>query len=204
LELLLSLQDGEATPSVAALDEDGNGRIGFSEFAQWAGPRLGLPLGVVLSRGATSSIAEERETCGIKGCPCTNFTLDDRPSKVGKWNQIFGSGQVMAPNNCMCGHKKSAHVPTTIMGESSSQFPTYWKNRVAGECNSNFQEFVPVGSEVLAGLQSLLDKTYSTKWTRDRRKHQANPNVPKGFKVQSAMRNEHKKQWYPISGKSLI
>merc|ERR1739845_229255 len=28
------------------LDEDGNGVVNFNEFATWAGPRLGLPLGM--------------------------------------------------------------------------------------------------------------------------------------------------------------
>lgn len=33
------------------LDEDGNGVVNFGEFASWAGPRLGLELGVAKMLG---------------------------------------------------------------------------------------------------------------------------------------------------------
>lgn len=44
------------------LDEDGNGAVNFFEFARWAGPRLGLSLGLELE-----------SACGVSACPCSGF-----------------------------------------------------------------------------------------------------------------------------------
>jgi len=38
------------------LDEDGNGVANFGEFVCWAGPRLGLPLGMENMRHSTQSL----------------------------------------------------------------------------------------------------------------------------------------------------
>lgn len=70
------------------LDEDGNGTVNFSEFSSWAGPRLGLPLGVkslfdletnaargrISRRISTRTIPVMDSPCGIVGCPCEAFT----------------------------------------------------------------------------------------------------------------------------------
>lgn len=60
---------------------------------------------------------------------------------------------------------------------------------------SRFNELVPVSGHVLASLQQLLNRTYSKTWTRDRKKHQPSDQVPKGFQVTAAFRNEQLQSW---------
>ena len=55
------------------LDEDGNGAVNFFEFARWAGPRLGLSLGLELE-----------SACGVSACPCSGFRRREKKAKH-KW-----------------------------------------------------------------------------------------------------------------------
>merc|ERR1711972_1313032 len=48
------------------LDEDGNGVVNFSEFAAWAGPRLGLPLG--MQKMVRSASMASSSPCSVLGC----------------------------------------------------------------------------------------------------------------------------------------
>lgn len=149
---------------------------------------------------SSSTTSDVVEVCGINGCPCGNFKEETRKkTKHHFWRSLFNKEADDQFTNeqgdqCTCGHKRSAHVPSDI-ANSAGEFPSYWKNQASRDASSNFQEFVPVSDDVLAGLQQLLDRSYVKKWTRDRRKHQADPNVPRGYKVHSALRNEHKNGW---------
>eukprot|EP00931_Biecheleriopsis_adriatica_P119850 TRINITY_DN95026_c0_g1_i1.p1 TRINITY_DN95026_c0_g1~~TRINITY_DN95026_c0_g1_i1.p1 ORF type:complete len:596 (-),score=88.61 TRINITY_DN95026_c0_g1_i1:32-1795(-) len=78
IPLLEALQGGKlhlTEESWEALDEDGNGAVNFHEFAQWAGPRLGLPLGVehLFSQEGSSTSGRIDFACGINGCLCRGF-----------------------------------------------------------------------------------------------------------------------------------
>jgi len=62
-----------------ALDEDGNNAVNLSEFSCWAGPRLGLPLGVGhLFQG---NVVNEAHGCAILGCPCEGFHPKEKLSE---------------------------------------------------------------------------------------------------------------------------
>jgi len=95
------------------LDEDGNGVVNFSEFATWAGPRLGLPLGMkhlVQRAGSTESAAVITSPCAVMGCPCEAFNGEDTATKCQT-----------------CKHKRSVHKAKAI-GDEEVPFPEYWEN----------------------------------------------------------------------------
>lgn len=160
------------------LDEDGNGAVNFSEFAEWAGPRLGLPLGADgIFRGDGGA------GCGVLGCPCAGYE-DDSGKKKRK-------GHFHGVKLCSrCGHKKLAHYAAGSAVSGSVVTPDYWKNR-SGE----FTEFVPVPASQLQLLQDLVTSTYSSVWTRDRKKHGGGTVIPRGFRLTKAVRNENSRLW---------
>lgn len=206
-----------------ALDEDGNGYVNFSEFAYWAGPRLGFPLGVGhlfqycnkgrhhgskmwSSENTNLSMDAKSEQCSIMGCPCECFkpragfkSFHRRAAKFeGMVNKIAAKvghkGRLtlrLAP--CICGHKHSSHSSRPPL-DLEVPYPRYWKCPSLSK-GSEFQQLVSVGEGSLARFQKLFDETYRDIWTRDRRKHNENPNVPKGFRVVSAKRNENSRHW---------
>lgn len=159
------------------LDEDGNGAVNFSEFAEWAGPRLGLPLGaegVFDGHGGAG--------CGVLGCPCKGFE-DDSGKKKRK-------GRFHGVKLCLCcGHKRLAHHGEGSAASGQVVTPDYWKNH-----SGDFQELVAVPSAQLKLLQELLTSTYLNRWTRDRKKH-GGSTMPRGFRVTAAFRNENSRLW---------
>lgn len=166
----------------AHLDEDGSGLVNFSEFAAWAGPRLGLPLG--LRRAASSVTTAAPTCCSVLGCPCEAFVA--RP---------FSS------TCATCKHKKHMHKSAEDLDQDVA-FPPYWNNR-----SGNFQTLVPLGgiSDVKEqDFQALFDRTYLKKWTRDRKRHSPdNPNVPAGYRVASVLRNENSQDWQEYYARRL-
>lgn len=154
------------------LDEDGNGVVNFSEFACWAGPRWGLPLGL---KRNSSSVANQGRKCTVIGCPCYNFC----------------KGEGKKAHKCtFCKHKESKHVPPPR--DSEIDFPPYWNTR---EEDGKY-ELVPLQNEQLQDFQALLDSSYRGSWTRDRSRHNPDkPQVPKGYRVLRAFRNENRKNW---------
>jgi len=151
------------------LDKDGNGVINFGEFASWAGPRLGMPLGVdVRSAGFCDA-----SPCGIVGCPCEAFEGD------GTYCQT-------------CKHHRRHHISRDIPGEVP--VPPYWNNHASGNCD--FKELVDTESSMTADVQALFDKTYKHCWTRDRTRHNPdNYHVPVRFRVVRVLRNENGALW---------
>mmetsp|Transcript_56468 Transcript_56468/g.101552 ORF Transcript_56468/g.101552 Transcript_56468/m.101552 type:complete len:293 (+) Transcript_56468:37-915(+) len=94
------------------LDEDGNGVVNFGEFAAWAGPRLGLELGVKKMLGKSASLMMASSPCGVLGCPCETFV---------------GDTDKMHEKKCKdCKHKGSLHVVKASTGEVP--YPGYWDN----------------------------------------------------------------------------
>jgi len=162
------------------LDVDGNGVVNFSEFAEWAGPRLGLPLGV------TGLFP----VCGIVNCPCSGY----RARKPRKRDRFMISSPRAVIENCECGHKKWAHTDTieALWAVDEVPIPDYWEHRL-GE----FDAIVPIeDASELKVCQNLLNTTYSDVWTRDRKKHNPEqPKVPRSFRVSNVLRCEHRKFW---------
>jgi len=164
------------------LDEDGNGQVNFSEFAEWAGPRLGLPLGV---QHLFSEDAFKRVTaCGIVGCPCQSF----RPSARACHPSIGAAAGRL--QSCRCGHKLCAHV-LSDPSESEVPYPSYWSEHM-GE----FSSLVVLGRSELELFQDFFNETYSNIWTRDRRMHSpVDDAVPAGFRVMKGFRSQSSKYW---------
>jgi len=142
------------------------------------------------------------DVCSINRCPCVNFREDKRERTKKKKQSFFGmllggGADFDAPCRlCTCGHKKDAHRPGIIQG-ADCKFPTYWRNQLEIPITRDyygFQDLVPVSADVLGSLQKLLNATYVNRWTRDRKKHQDGP-VPKGFRIEGALRNERQKTW---------
>ncbi|CAK0846972.1 unnamed protein product [Prorocentrum cordatum] len=155
------------------LDEDGNGYVNFSEFAEWAGPRLGLPLGVGHLFGNNNSRSQSGLTgscCGIMNCPCKEY-------------------REKAPGICRCGHKRAAHHSA---GSHTSQvpYPSYWKN--VGS-TTDFVDLVPLRN--ISVFQDLFDHTHIRKWTRDRIKHTGTKEIPRRYTVTKVWRVENSKTW---------
>ncbi|CAK0864748.1 unnamed protein product [Prorocentrum cordatum] len=149
------------------VDADGNGVVNFFEFACWAGPRWGLPLG--LKRSASMA---QKHCCTVLGCPCTEF-------KPGKLHRCTN-----------CKHKKSLHVQHGGEG-GEVDYPAYWSTKSADVC-----DLVPLPSRQLQDFQALFDSSYKKTWTRDRTRHNPDrPEVPKGYRVINAFRNENGKLW---------
>jgi len=165
------------------LDEDGNGYVNFSEFAEWAGPRLGLPLGVGHLFGKNNSNSQNglgSSCCGILNCPCKEY-------------------REKTPGICRCGHKKSAHHSA---GSHASQvpYPSYWKN--VGS-TTDFVDLVPLAGENRL-FQDLFDHTHIKRWTRDRIKHTGTKEIPKRYVVTKVWRVENSKTWREFCVKKAL
>merc|ERR1712232_1208759 len=197
------------------IDEDGNHCVNLSEFACWAGPRLGLPLGV--GHLFDESATDEAHGCAIIGCPCegyrakeetkaklfrkhtelTNFV--DRMEGNTRPLARAGSNDLMPENGeepielCKCGHKFSAHRALEGFGEVPC--PMYWDRRDTSA--GDFIDLVPLEDEhTLELFQDLMDLTYRPIFTRDRKKHNPdNPAVPRSFDVVRVFRSENSKIW---------
>ncbi|CAK0883638.1 unnamed protein product [Prorocentrum cordatum] len=149
------------------VDADGNGVVKFFEFACWAGPRWGLPLG--LKRSASMA---QKQCCTVLGCPCTEF----KPAKLHRCTN--------------CKHRKSLRVQHGKEG-GEVDYPAYWSTKSADVC-----DLVPLPSRQLQDFQALSDSSYKKTWTRDRTRHNPDrPEVPKGYRVINAFRNENGKLW---------
>eukprot|EP00929_Paragymnodinium_shiwhaense_P057698 TRINITY_DN28888_c0_g1_i1.p1 TRINITY_DN28888_c0_g1~~TRINITY_DN28888_c0_g1_i1.p1 ORF type:complete len:696 (+),score=118.32 TRINITY_DN28888_c0_g1_i1:70-2088(+) len=151
------------------LDEDGNGVVNFNEFASWAGPRLGLPLGLRDKIRPSKSDLEGTlvgKRCGVLGCPCLDF--------AGHGRKCEG-----------CRHGREKHLQPVESGEVD--FPHYWKHR-----SGKFQTLEKEDRDSMLSFQVLFDQTHKRTSTRDRAKHNpTNPAVPKGYTVKSVRRNEN-------------
>mmetsp|Transcript_107166 Transcript_107166/g.185684 ORF Transcript_107166/g.185684 Transcript_107166/m.185684 type:complete len:403 (-) Transcript_107166:14-1222(-) len=156
------------------LDEDGNGVVNFGEFASWAGPRLGLPLGVahIFSRSASMTSSP----CSVIGCPCEAF----EGCVTGKDGDKCG----------FCKHKRGLHV-VAASHSGEIPFPPYWDNN-----SGKFTALIDMGASAVKQFQQVVDQTYRNKATKDRRVHNPTcPRVPSGYKVTKVYRNENASSW---------
>lgn len=162
-----------------ALDDDGNGVVNFNEFASWGGPRLGLPLGMERLVRTGSTVAAGRP-CGVIGCPCEQFTC-------GKSNPFSAGSEDVCSG---CKHHKVHHGDSNQTSDADVPYPEYWDNQ-----NGSFKQIIEV-PDAVREFQELLDKTYKTRATRDRKRHNPDrPNVPDSFKVRRVFRNENSDIW---------
>eukprot|EP00931_Biecheleriopsis_adriatica_P057500 TRINITY_DN34122_c0_g1_i1.p1 TRINITY_DN34122_c0_g1~~TRINITY_DN34122_c0_g1_i1.p1 ORF type:complete len:540 (-),score=93.20 TRINITY_DN34122_c0_g1_i1:77-1645(-) len=158
------------------LDEDGNGVVNFSEFASWAGPRLGLPLGMQKKLAKSHSMASMSSPCSVLGCPCECFEgTSDRCQA--------------------CKHNRRMHVVPSSKAEVPS--PEYWANH-----DGKFNERVDMGDTAIREFQQLFNRTYKSAYSRDRKKHNpTNWKVPSSFTVIKVQRNESSSSWHEYACK---
>ncbi|CAE7308960.1 Tiparp [Symbiodinium sp. CCMP2592] len=158
------------------LDEDGNGVVNFGEFAAWAGPRLGLELGVKKMLGKSATTMMRASPCGVLGCPCENFVGHEEKKHDAKCKD--------------CKHKAGLHTTRARDSAGEVPFPDYWQNH-----DGDFNELIPMTGKI-DEWQKLLKETYRKAFTKDRAKHNpTNPKVPADFEVVNVKRNENKKTW---------
>mmetsp|Transcript_58259 Transcript_58259/g.189913 ORF Transcript_58259/g.189913 Transcript_58259/m.189913 type:complete len:550 (-) Transcript_58259:90-1739(-) len=216
------------SPSIGALDDklwlvlddDGNGYVNFSEFAEFTTKnKVNLPLGLdsLLGEATTNSGASLR--CGVVNCFCTTFTERRARCKYGatcyqkspdhKKNFAHpgepdweASKAARYAEMCSCGHKKKLHA-SSATGSSTVDYPSYWTMTSGGE--DEFNSFVPVDVDFLEKFQNLVDWSYSDVTTRDRLRHGGSWMVPRDFRVTSCLRNENSKLWrkYTYAKKNL-
>jgi len=184
------------------MDEDGNGHINFSEFAEFTTMvKVNLPLGL---DDLIHSNAEAALRCGVFDCPCRLFHTRRPRCRYGEgcyqanpthrdqfchptdddWNASVCTSQ--DENMCFCGHKKKLHA-SAAMGAGSVQYPAHW-TEVTGD--QEFLHLVPVPTDT---FQKLLHATYSDVTTRDRARHSGGWMVPRDFTMVRAFRNENSK-----------
>merc|ERR1719507_211910 len=91
-----------------------------------------------------------------------------------------------------CHHKESLHMnPNRTDSEEEVPFPDYWTNS-----QGDFNTLVPLNKVEVSQFQKLVDQTYSSVYTKDRRKHNpTSPNVPQGYRVKKVLRNENSVNW---------
>mmetsp|Transcript_52169 Transcript_52169/g.124319 ORF Transcript_52169/g.124319 Transcript_52169/m.124319 type:complete len:551 (+) Transcript_52169:65-1717(+) len=158
------------------LDEDGNGVVNFGEFASWAGPRLGLPLGMRKTIQKTASQVMGTP-CSVMNCPCEQF-------EPGGFS-LYGGSVCKA-----CKHKEECHVSRA---STAAEVPTppYWDNQ-----SGKFNQRINMIGASKEDFQALFNATYRSVPTRDRKVHNPTcPKVPRRFEVVSVMRNENSESW---------
>eukprot|EP00929_Paragymnodinium_shiwhaense_P053495 TRINITY_DN26776_c0_g1_i1.p1 TRINITY_DN26776_c0_g1~~TRINITY_DN26776_c0_g1_i1.p1 ORF type:complete len:503 (+),score=107.62 TRINITY_DN26776_c0_g1_i1:133-1641(+) len=193
------------------LDDDGNGYINFSEFAEWTtANEITLPLGLDDLFDGLNSDMGMKLRCGVHSCMCEDFQVGRRRCKYGadcyQKNEAH-LGSFCHPNDpdweanckgdgnmCSCGHKRKLHA-SAATGVCSVPYPVYWKNQAGGSnANDEFNTLVSV-PEMIGKFSQLVDHTYSDVTTRDRVNHSGSWMVPRDFKVVDVMRNENSKLW---------
>lgn len=88
------------------------------------------------------------------------------------------------------------HSASRAPDPNAVPFPKYWSSPSSGR--TDFAEHVPLKKHEIARLQQVFDASYRNFWTRDRKRHSVpgkSANVPKGFEVVSALRNENSRLW---------
>jgi len=116
-------------------------------------------------------------TCKAMNCPCKEFV----------------PRSFLNPHRCAnCDHKENLHMnPNRTDSEEEVPFPEYWAN-----AQGDFNTLVPLNKVEVSQFQKLVDQTYSSVYSKDRRRHNPmSPNVPQGFRVKKVLRNENSHNW---------
>lgn len=218
-ELLQSMGEGigDLTDELwQQMDDDGNGHINFSEFAEFTTSKnVGLPLGLD-DLIHTNDQANLR--CGVFECKCVCFRTvrsQRRRCKYGEscyQTSLEHREQFAHPDDedltdweanvrsrpdldmCECQHKKKLHASPYI-GAAAVAYPKYWTSMTDISDVKDFNELVPVSPEYIELFQTLFQITYSDVTTRDRVNHCKTWKVPRSFKVLGAKRNENSRLW---------
>jgi len=194
------------------LDDDGNGHVNFSEFAECTTKfHVRLPLGL---DDLFTSNADEKLCCGVHGCPCTNFQPMRSRCKFGEkgcyqtkedhllayahpgdddWDTA-PSGRASDKEMCICRHKRKLHA-SARSGVGAVDYPDYWTSKAPGDGDDEFNNVVDVPPEMQARFQKLFDQTYSDVTTRDRVNHSGSWMVPRGYTLVGAQRSENSRLW---------
>eukprot|EP00928_Gymnodinium_smaydae_P030338 TRINITY_DN22597_c0_g1_i1.p1 TRINITY_DN22597_c0_g1~~TRINITY_DN22597_c0_g1_i1.p1 ORF type:complete len:953 (-),score=115.99 TRINITY_DN22597_c0_g1_i1:122-2908(-) len=201
LPLLVRASGGALSEQLSAqawerLDVDGNGAVNFFEFADWAGPRLGLALGV-------DRILEDCGTgCGVLGCLCAGFVPEDGSRCAAQATGARGSRDGGAQRSsrptlrrghsgvtlcARCHHKRQAHCSTVRVESGGVPLPRYWLH----PRGSDFSKQVPLRPDQFGVFQELFDRTYLRRGTRDRVKN----GIPRAYRVVNVFRNENSWLW---------
>lgn len=201
----------------AELDEDGNGYVNFSEFAEFTtAHKVSLPLGLddlTFQHVHSNASGEVALRCGVYDCQCKQFTTKREKCRYGEacyqksdqhlqrfchpsdvdWDEAGGSRpRAPALDMCWCGHKKRLHA-SALTGAAVVPYPSYWHFRAGQE--SEFTHLIEV-PDLKLQLQSLVDATYSDVTTRDRSRHNGGDwSVPTEFILTHTWRNENSKLW---------
>lgn len=197
------------------LDDDGNGYINFSEFAEFTtmcGVPLPLGLDDLLKPSGSSSSEDVALRCGVVGCPCRCFVMRRPRCKYGEscyqsnpehrkgfihpgdegW-EASSSTTVKDKYMCQCGHKQKLHA-SRVAPMHLVSYPKHWTSEVTGDQEVNAR--VPARDEkYLQFFQMLMELTYSDVTTRDRVKSCGTWEVPRNFIVKSVVRNENTRLW---------
>lgn len=199
------------------LDDDGNGHLNFSEFAEFTTKHhVKLPLGLddLLQVNNVASLR-----CGVYECSCRAFKPRRRRCKYAVENKCFRdknpehcaeyshpgdpdwetSSTLVDMNMCHCGHKRKLHS-SDATGAAAVSYPEYWsmaREQVLDQ--SELVKFMETPRDV-ERFQHLVDATYSDVTTRDRcRNNNRCWMVPRNFQVLRVERNENSKLWRKYS-----
>jgi len=157
------------------LDYDNSGKVSQKEFADQL-PLLSHLMHVDISQlGPQSFKALDQD-----GNDYLNF---------GEFTQL-GQGLLQLPLGL-------EHLGLPLDG--AVPFPEQWASYGTSSLEE-VAEMYALGDDMLAVFQEVVARTYSSTWTRDRRKHNPTaPNVPTGYKVTRAYRSENSRAWRSYS-----
>jgi len=202
-----------------SLDDDGNGHVNFSEFAECTTKyQLRLPLGLD-DLFTDLSNKNEMLCCGVDSCRCKNFVPMRCKCKYGEGcnSNTWKSEKLRedhranfahpgdddydtAPRShgdkemCTCRHKRKLHASSRA-GVGAVDYPGYWSMAAEDVGDKEFNQIVNVAPDMAARFQSLFDQTYSDVTTRDRVTHSGSWMVPRNFTLISAQRSENSRLW---------
>jgi len=128
-------------------------------------------------RHKSMNVPHGLSTCKAMNCPCKEFV----------------PRSFLNPHRCAnCDHKENLHMnPNRTDSEEEVPFPEYWAN-----AQGDFNTLVPLNKVEVSQFQKLVDQTYSSVYSKDRRRHNPmSPNVPQGFRVKKVLRNENSHNW---------
>jgi len=202
------------------IDEDGNGRVNFSEFTDMCTKyKVDLPLGLdSLLVHNTSCQRQEESKLRCAVCDCAHFNIMkvkircEYGERCYRKNQkhldeyahpgdpdYLGAARTRSTDQdmCSCGHKRQMHASART-GVHTVSYPDYWDTRVTA--HTDFVENVYVDTGDHDKFVKLMKATYSDVTTRDRAEGQCGDwRVPKDFKLVSVERNENSKLWRKYS-----